>query len=100
MDGVGRADTRTTAVYTIRQQTNKHAFLVNKTTTTGCTFFLTHMMTLKGKSAAATRASMVLPMSLITPSVTIISTWYFWFSGSRVRSEAATAATCCTTDKA
>lgn len=34
------------------------------------------MMTLKGRSDAATRASMVLLMSLITPSVMIMRTWY------------------------
>lgn len=55
------------------------------------------MITLKGKSAAATKAFMVLPMSLITPSVTIIRTWYVWFSGSRVRCDAAKAAACATT---
>lgn len=54
----------------------------------------THMITLNGKSAAATNASMVFAMSQITPSVTIINTEYVWFSGSRVRCDAANAATC------
>lgn len=48
-----------------------------------------HMITLNGKSAAATNASFVLPMSLITPSVTSMRTWYVWFSGSRLRCDAA-----------